>query len=435
MNLKSYPVKRALLSVYDKSGLIELGRRLFEAGVELLASGGTANALRAAAKNHDGGTAVLCDPADYERVLAAIRAGGLPQALCRELAGKAFRIVADYDARIAAWFAQDLQKSSAAPDDDALAPFPPRIGDFTRHTRLRYGENPHQRAVLYIEAGSQGGVAHGEQLSGKELSYNNYLDLDAAYRAVQGLSGQACAVVKHTNPCGLALCATQAEAFAAALAGDPISAFGSILGFNQPLDAATAQAILTSRLFVECIVAPGFTKEAKELLHSHKNLRLFAAPPGEPAPPLHFHRIGGGLLVEENDAGVGSEPDFRVVTQRGLDAGWLAELKFAMHVAFLLKSNAIAVTKGQALLGAGAGQMSRVDAASQALSKAGERARGGFLGSDAFFPFSDCVKLAATAGIVAIAQPGGSVRDADSIAEADKHGLAMVFTGRRHFRH
>jgi phosphoribosylaminoimidazolecarboxamide formyltransferase/IMP cyclohydrolase len=367
-------------------------------------------------------------------VLAAVRTGGLPQALRRELCRKAFRLTADYDARIADWFEEEA--ASAAPAaETSTAPFPARIGGFSRNTRLRYGENPHQRGFLYVEAEGGPGVALGQKLGGKELSYNNYLDLDAAYRAVYGLPVHACAVVKHTNPCGLAVAPSQAAAFAEALAGDPVSAFGSVLGFNERLDATTAEAILASRLFVECIIAPDFTEEAQKLFSSRSNLRLVTAPQGDPRPPLHFHRIGGGLLVEESDPGSGAPTDWRVVSQRGLEPGWLAELAFAMHAACTLKSNAIAVTKGQALLGAGAGHMSRVDAAAQALAKAGERARGGFLGSDAFFPFPDCVQLAAAAGIVAIVQPGGSVRDADSIAEADKQGLCLVFTGRRHFRH
>jgi phosphoribosylaminoimidazolecarboxamide formyltransferase/IMP cyclohydrolase len=309
------------------------------------------------------------------------------------------------------------------------------VSGFFRHAELRYGENPHQRAALYLEAGAQSGAALGEKLQGKELSYNNYLDLDAAYRAVYGQKAHACAIIKHTNPCGLAVAETQTEAFLRALAGDPISAFGSVLGLNQPLSEKTAQAIIDSRLFVECIIAPGFDEGARARFADRQNLRLVVAPPGDPAPQLHFHRIGGGLLVQDCDPGLGDPSEWRVVSRRGLSPGDLDELVFAMHAAMLCKSNAITVTRDKMLLGAGAGHMSRIDAAEQAIKKAGERARGGFMGSDAFFPFPDCIKLAAAAGIAAVVQPGGSLRDADSIAAADEHDLVLVFTGRRHFRH
>lgn len=531
MNADPGRIRRALLSVHDKTGLVVLGRALAAAGVELLASGGTARGLeaagvrvtsveeftgepeilggrvktlhpriyagllsdrrepdheaaleragydpidlvvcnlypfargvaegrsraevielidiggpallRAAAKNVDGGVAVVVDPADYERVAAAASAGEIDHALRLQLALKAFRVVAEYDARIAEWFGACAGSPEAPEVPEA---FPPRIGGFVRGPVLRYGENPHQRAFLYSDEGASGGAALGVRLRGKELSYNNYLDLDMALCAVFYLPEPACAVIKHTSPCGLASAASQPLALRQALAGDPVSAFGSVLGFNRQLEAATAEALLHSKTFVECIVAPGFTQEAIAMLGVKESLRLVAVPAADPTPRTRLHCIGGGLLLQDTDPGVfGPHGDsgqgasgWRVVTRRALEPGWDDELRFAMHAAFILKSNAIAVTKERTLLGAGAGHMSRVDAAAQALAKAGARSSGAFLASDAFFPFPDCVELAASAGIAAIIQPGGSLRDGESIAACDRHGLAMVFTGRRHFRH
>lgn len=516
-------VKRALISVSNKEGVVELGQGLAALGVEVISSGGTANTLaqagvpvvkvsdytgapevlggrvktlhpkvhagiladrrqpehlreleaqgygpidlvvcnlypfqqkqaegadhatlvetidiggptlvRAAAKNADGGVTVVVDPADYPAVLDALRAeGGVSQAVRRRLCAKAFRHVASYDLAIAAW-AEGAADTASAPG----AQLPNTLPAFRKSATLRYGENPHQAAALYIEDNAPGGVALGEQLSGKALSYNNYLDLDAAYRAAYTERDvHLCAVLKHTNPCGLAEHSDQAEAFRRALAGDPVSAFGSILGFNRPLEGATAAALVEAKLFVECVVAPGFSPEARQALAKKKDLRLVQVPPGSPLPRLNFHRIGGGVLVQQSDAGVVSTEGWSVVTKKQLEPGWMEELQFAMQAAALLKSNAIAVTKGRALLGAGTGQMSRVDAAEHAIKKAGEAVKGAFMGSDAFFPFDDCVRLAATAGIVAIAQPGGSKRDEDSIRACDELGLSMVFTGGRHFRH
>lgn len=519
-NLEPAPgtVRRALFSVFDKNGLVELAQALSAKGVEILASGGTAGALekaglkvtrienftgarevldgrvktlhpkihagilsdrrlpeherdmkendyafidivvcnlypfqqalargaarhemienidiggptliRAAAKNEAGGMTVLMDPADYQTVSDEVaRTGVVAWQTRRSLAAKAFKLVAEYDAAIADWYAKDVGES---------ADLPPSLPGFSRIEVLRYGENPHQPGALYRSSEERNGVANGALLSGKQLSYNNYLDMDGAYRAVFQLATTGCAIVKHTNPCGLAEAGSQVEAFVQALAGDPVSAFGGIIGFNTIVEMATVEAIKSAKLFVECIVAPGFSPEAREELAKKENLRLFEVPGGSPEPAWHAHRIGGGLLVEAADPGLGDLGAWQVVTKRQLEKGWQEELAFAMRAAMLLKSNSIAVTKNRRLLGAGAGQMSRVDAAEQAFKKAGEAARGGFLGSDAFFPFDDVVKLCAREGIVAIAQPGGSKRDADSIAACDAAGIAMVFTNRRHFKH
>ncbi len=519
-DLTQSPVRRALLSVYDKSGLVELGRGLCELGVQLLASGGTAGALaaaglpvtpieeftgapeildgrvktlhpkifaalladrrepahlqqlaardyvtidlvvgnlypfaetvarsasaaatiemidiggpsllRAAAKNAEGGTTVLVSPSDYPALLAELRGrGAVPLALRRSWAAQAFRQVAAYDALIADWL-------SAHSGEDTTV-FPERRGELFRSRQLRYGENPHQAAYLYIESARSGGVAQARALQGKTLSYNNYLDLDAAYRAVYPLATPACAIVKHTNPCGLSCADSLAVAFTRALSADPVAAFGGVLAFNRPLDEEAALALRDSKLFVECVIAPGFADAAHDVLRDRTNLRLVEAPPGSPLPGWVSHRIGGGLLVQTPDPGPYAEKtELSVVSRRGLAPGWEEELRFAAHAAAALKSNAIAISREHCLLGAGTGQVSRVEAVAQALHKAGERARGAFLGSDAFFPFPDCVRLAQTAGIAAIIQPGGSVRDAESIAACDELGLAMVFTGRRHFRH
>lgn len=517
-------IRRALISVFDKTEIIEFARGLADLGIEILASGGTADALRAqaipmvavedftgakevlggrvktlhprihagiladrrvpehgadllangyktidlvvcnlypfesylkqgksrdeliekidiggptllraAAKNVDGGCTVIIDPMDYSKVLTLLSHNKtIPVVERRRLAAKAFRAVARYDLAIAAWTEKEAQDPELAPPPQDL-----QVGSFSLVQPLRYGENPHQQAWLYTADHESSGVARGHLLAGKELSYNNLLDMDAAYRAVYGLTGNhiGCSIVKHTNPCGMAIATSQESAFKQALAGDPVSAFGGIIGFNTAVELATVQAIKEAKLFVECIVAPGFTPEAQAELMRRENLRLFVVPSGNPAPMFHSHRIGGGLLVEDCDIGVSDPSTWQVVTSHQVHDSWWQELRFAMHAAAVLKSNAIAITRDMALRGAGAGQMSRVDATEQAIKKAGEFTRGAFMASDAFFPFSDCVELAARAGIVAIIQPGGSKRDQDSVAACDQHGIAMVFTGRRHFRH
>jgi len=529
------PIRRALFSVFDKRGIVELAAALAGQGCELLASGGTARALkdaglpvtaveaytgapeildgrvktlhpkiaaglladrrssahvaqlaeqgyptidlvvcnlypfsqtvaagkspaeiiemidiggptliRAAAKNHQGGVCVLVDPADYAQVASALAEGGIPSTLRRQLAGRAFQWTAQYDAEIAAWFALPSAASvdaanaeyvaSAASAENSAAT-PDLLPRFVSHSALRYGENPHQAARLFREQDTTSGVAYATQLSGKELSYNNYLDLDAAYRAVQPLQPPSCAIIKHNNPCGLAQASSLADAFSRALATDEVAAFGGVIGLNRPLCGETAQRIVAAKLFVECIIAPDITDEARSALRDKSNLRLLRAAPGSASPSCQLHRIGGGLLWQASDPGITDGSDWKTVTQRGLEPGWLDSLRLAMHAAGLLRSNAIAITRDGALVGAGAGQSSRIDATLIALRKAGERTRGAFLASDAFFPFSDCVEAAAAAGIIAIVQPGGSLRDAESIAACDRHGIAMVFTGRRHFRH
>ena len=365
--------------------------------------------VRAAAKNADGGVTVVVDPADYDEVAMLVEtSGSVPIDVRRRLAARAWDRIAAYDAVIAGW----ATGRSRAP--------------------LRYGENPHQDAWLDID-GSGRGVAAGTLLQGKELSYNNLLDLDAAYRAAGG-PRHRCAIVKHTNPCGLAETGEQPEAFRRALTGDPEAAFGGILGFNRPVEEATATAIIESGLFVECVAAPAFDPGARELFASKKNLRLLAVPPGDPAPHRIVHAVGGGTLVQDSDPGP-EESEWRTVTRTRVPGSLENELRFAVRVVAVLKSNAICVTRDTTLRGAGAGLASRIDACRLALAKAGDRARGAVLASDGFFPFDDCARLAAQAGVAAIIQPGGSRRDQEVIDACDDLGLAMVFTGRRHFRH
>ena len=445
---KFLPIDLVVCNLYPFAAALQAGAPRAEL-IEKIDIGGP-TLLRAAAKNVDGGVTVVSAADDYHAVALCLaqnnRVVSLP--LRQRLAAAAFAQVAQYDAAIAGWFSAQGSMATEAQTLEAEDLLPPKLS-FVHQADLRYGENPHQRAALYTAAPTATptagpcwvpGVAQGTQLCGKPLSYTNYLDMDAAFNCAAALSGPACAIVKHTNPCGLARADTQKDAFMQALAGDPQSAFGGVLGFNAPLKADTAAAIMAAKLFVECVVAPSFSPQSREILQGKAQLRLFAVPeaPKDVPPRLHAHSIGGGLLVQQADNVAQLQQQsvsWRQVTQTPLQPGWLEELQFAMAAVALLKSNAIAVVQNGALVGVGTGQTSRVDAAEQALKKAQGRAKGAFLASDAFFPFADCVRLAAAAGIVAIAQPGGSKRDADSIAACDAAGIAMVFTGTRHFRH
>ncbi len=383
--------------------------------------------LRSAAKNFES-VWVVVDPADYGRVLAALRADDTDSDLRRLLAGKVYAHTASYDAAIAAWFAQQRQDK-----------FPQTIVvSLDRAQTLRYGENPDQAAAFYVErpgAGLAGLTQHG----GKELSFNNFLDLEGALLAIDPFAGEAaCAIVKHTTPCGLAIAATGVEAYKKALACDPASAFGSVIAFTVPVDDATADAV--SSLFVECIVAPEFSAGAVEILGRKKNLRVLEgrAEWGIGANNLDYKRVRGGVLVQERASGVNDASAWKVVTKRQPTAEEYRDLLFAWRAVASVKSNAIVLARDGATIGIGAGQMSRVDAAFIAVHKAaaaGHATAGSSLGSDAFFPFRDGVDQAADAGVTAIVQPGGSVRDAEVIAAADERGMAMVFTGKRQFRH
>ena len=381
--------------------------------------------LRSAAKNF-ASVYVVVDPADYGRVLAALQAGDDDLDLRRLLAGKVYPHTASYDAAIASWFAQ--QRGDRFPQTVAMS--------FELAQSLRYGENPGQAAAFYVERPGAG-LAALKQKGGKELSFNNLIDLEGALLAIEPFGSQtACAIVKHTTPCGLAVGATAREAYEKALACDPVSAFGSVIAFNVPVDEETANAVAS--LFVECIVAPSFSAEAVDVLGRKKNLRVLEGTAAWPPNSFDYKRVRGGVLVQERAPGVIDDRGWTVVTKRQPTSEELADLLFAWRAVASVKSNAIVLTRNGATIGIGAGQMSRVDASFLAAHKArltGHDTEGSVMGSDAFFPFRDGVDQAAAAGVKAIIQPGGSVRDAEVIAAADEHGMAMVFTGKRQFRH
>jgi phosphoribosylaminoimidazolecarboxamide formyltransferase/IMP cyclohydrolase len=401
--------------------------------------------IRAAAKNFES-VAVLVDPILYDDLLSQleIHAGQLPVDYRKQLATVAFQTILNYDEAIADYFLGSLPSSDDVEEEDE-PPVEPEWDDevellFDLKQPLRYGENPHQKAAFYVEPDlSSPCVATATQLHGKELSYNNILDLDAALNLVREFADPAAVVVKHNNPCGAATATQLATAFALAWSGDPQSAFGGILAFNRILDADTAAAIMDpqARRFVECVIAPDFEAHALEALMGWKeNVRLLKTGPLAALPQgFDYRRVEGGLLIQTRDVGA-DEPDAcTVVTQRPPTTQEFASLWFAWLVCKSVKSNAIVLASGQHVVGVGAGQMSRVDAVQIAIRKAGDRVKGSVLASDAFFPFRDNVDAAAAAGVTAIIQPGGSVKDADSIAACNEHGIAMLFTGKRHFRH
>ncbi len=508
---------RALLSVSDKSGLVDFARGLSELGWELVSTGGTARALRdagltvadvsdvtgfpemmhgrvktlhpavhggllarrdvpehmSALEEHDitpidllavnlypfretiarknvtaedaienidiGGPSMLrsaaknfasvwtiVDPADYGRVLAALHAGDDDEDLRRLLAGKVYAHTAAYDSAIAAWFA--IQRDEKFPQTIVVA--------FERAQSLRYGENPGQAAAFYMERPGAG-LSGLKQRGGKELSFNNLLDLEGALLAVDPFSNEtACAIVKHTTPCGLAIGATALEAYQKALSCDPVSAFGSVIAFTTPVDDITADRV--SGLFVECIVAPEFSEGAVEILGRKKNLRVLEGRAAWGANSLDYKRVRGGVLVQERASTAIDDSEWKVVTKREPTADEYRDLLFAWKAVASVKSNAIVLVRNGMTIGIGAGQMSRVDAAFMSVHKAataGHATEGAVLGSDAYFPFRDGVEQAAEAGVKAIVQPGGSVRDGEVIEAANEHGIAMVLTGKRQFRH
>ncbi len=536
-------IKRALISVYDKSGVVPFARSLSRCGVELIASGGTARALRdvgieavpvsevtgcpeilggrvktlhpaihggvlsrrtpadrgeieshgwgeidlvvvnlypfeAAASDPDaadedvieqidiGGVALLraaaksfahvavvCDPGDYALVLDEIKVHGeILLGTRRRLAVKAFARTAAYDGAIGRWATRRYLSGERALLPDRLVLSLNKWADPRKQSGLRYGENPHQRAALYVQPGSPAreadkarrpeeakrltpGPLGGELLQGKPLSYNNLLDLDAAWRAVAAFRRPAVVIVKHLSPCGIASADTPANAFPLALAGDPVSAFGSVVAVNRPFDRAAAEAL--GDLFVEGIAAPAFTAGARQVLRTHEaggrdDCRLLRMA-SDVDDVVELRSVRGGVLVQERDPG--DQADWRIVTDREPSDGEMAALQFAWQAVTHVKSNAILLARGQAAVGIGGGLPSRVDAVRLAVAKAGARANGAVMASDAFFPFPDGVQVAAQAGVTALVQPGGSVRDGEVIEAADRLGLAMCLTGVRHFRH
>jgi len=392
--------------------------------------------LRSAAKNFESVT-VVTDPADYARVASELEGSRETSLATRtDLARKVFAATSRYDGMITT----ELERLSGASGHVTLADkavLPERLYiALRRQQELRYGENPHQAAALYMPAGrAPEGLAAAKQLQGKELSYNNFVDLEAARSLAAEFKKSAAVIIKHNNPCGTAEQGTLRDAYLKAYACDPISAFGGVLAFNGVVDAATAEEV--AKLFVECIVAPGFDERAKAIFGAKKNLRLLELPAGglEPDRELQLKRILGGVLVQQPDLGELNDADLRTVTKRVPTAEEMHTMRFAWKVAKHVKSNAIVFARDSATVGVGAGQMSRVDSVKLAVMKAQVPLQGSVVASDAFFPFPDGVEEAAKAGATAVIQPGGSVRDGDVIAAADRLGLAMVFTGMRHFLH
>ncbi len=522
MSNNTTPVSRALLSVSDKTGILELGQALAAAGVEILSTGGTAKLLadngvpvkevsehtgfpeimdgrvktlhpkihggilarrgtdeavmaendiapidlvvvnlypfeatvakedcsladaienidiggptmvRATAKNHAFVTIVV-NPEDYGRVIDEIKQGGIQASTRFDLAVKAFEHTAHYDGAIANYLGR-IQ------EDGSKADFPRTFNlQFEKVQDMRYGENPHQKAAFYKEARpAEVSVASASQIQGKELSYNNVADTDAALECVKSFDEPACVIVKHANPCGVAIADDIDGAYELAYKTDPTSAFGGIIAFNRTLDDKLASKII-ERQFVEVIIAPTVTDAAKAALAAKPNVRVLECGQwGESLPALDFKRINGGLLVQDRDLGMVKESDLKVVSKRQPSEDELRDLQFAWKVAKFVKSNAIVYVKNSMTIGVGAGQMSRVYSAKVAGIKAADenlQVAGSVMASDAFFPFRDGIDAAHEAGITAVIQPGGSMRDDEVIAAADEHGMAMVFTGMRHFRH
>ncbi|ALV51818.1 bifunctional phosphoribosylaminoimidazolecarboxamide formyltransferase/IMP cyclohydrolase [Streptomyces althioticus] len=511
-------IRRALVSVYDKTGLEDLARGLHEAGVELVSTGSTAakiaaagvpvtkveeltgfpecldgrvktlhpkvhagiladlrladhgqqlkdlgvepfdlvvvnlypfretvasgaspdecveqidiggpSMVRAAAKNHPS-VAVVTSPARYGDVLAAVQGGGFDLATRKRLAAEAFQHTAAYDVAVASWFASEY-----APVDDSQ--FPDFLGaTWERKNTLRYGENPHQPAALYVSG--TGGLAEAEQLHGKEMSYNNYTDTDAALRAAYDHDAPAVAIIKHANPCGIAVGADVAEAHRKAHACDPLSAFGGVIAVNRPVSKEMAEQV--AEIFTEVIVAPDYEDGALEALTKKKNIRVLRAPEA-PSAPVEVKPIDGGALLQVTDRlqAEGDDPaTWTLATGEALSEADLADLAFAWKACRAVKSNAILLAKDGASVGVGMGQVNRVDSAKLAVERAGaERARGSFAASDAFFPFPDGLEILTEAGVKAVVQPGGSVRDELVVEAAKKAGVTMYFTGTRHFFH
>ena len=524
-------VRRALISVSDKTGVVSLARSLHEAGVEILSTGGTykllqaeqipaieiadytgfpemmdgrvktlhpkvhggilarrnidkavmdehgippidlvvvnlypfeatvakpdcdlptaienidiggPTMLRAAAKNH-AWVGVVVNPQDYDSIIAELQqnGGALSAATRFDLAVKTYEHTAAYDGAIANYLGR-LVPTAAAEQSEGENPFPRTFSSqFIKSQDMRYGENPHQRAAFYVERNPQeASVSTAIQHQGKELSYNNIADTDAALECVKAFAEPACVIVKHANPCGVAIGDSILRAYELAFQTDPTSAFGGIIAFNRELDAATAQAI-TDRQFTEVIIAPAVSAEALTVLAAKQNVRVLSCGewPQQPLPSLDYKRVNGGLLVQDRDINLITASDLKVVSARQPTPAEINDLLFAWKVAMFVKSNAIVYCRNNQTIGIGAGQMSRVYSARIAGIKAADEnleVRGSVMASDAFFPFRDGIDAAAAAGISAVIQPGGSMRDAEVIAAADEAGMAMVFTGIRHFRH
>ncbi len=400
----------------------------FSHAIENIDIGGP-SMLRSAAKNHDAVT-VVTDPDDYGAVLSQMRAnsGSTTLETRRELALKVYRLTSAYDSAISSWLGARLADEAFSEQEDLI---------LTKVQDLRYGENPHQKAAFYLMPdASENSLGRAEQLQGKELSYNNYLDTDACWAAVREFSDPAVVIVKHTNPCGVGIAQDVADAYDRAYTADPISAYGGIMAVNRTVTAELIRRVQGNKLFLEVIIAPDFQPEALELLATKKNLRVLKTGGLDPvAAHYEYRSVEGGMLVQEADR-VAEEPEtFTIPTKLAPTAEQMADLLFAWRVCKSVKSNAILLAKDGREIGMGAGQPNRVNSARIAIEQAGEAATDSVMASDAFIPFDDTIRAAAKAGVRAIIQPGGSIRDEDAIRACDEEGIAMVFTGHRHFKH
>ena len=429
-NFKIRPIDVVVCNLYPFEQVISKPKFTHEEAIENIDIGGP-SMVRAAAKNHKD-VAIIVDPADYAAILAELkkRKGKLSLQTKEKLAAKAFAHTKRYDLLIAHYFASRAPKAEVTVLPKELDIFVEKIQD------LRYGENPHQKAAFYKErGGNPNGIVSAKQLQGKELSFNNIFDLDSAWKVVSYFSDPAVAVIKHTNPCGVATAQDIHSAYKKAYTTDPLSAYGGIIALNREFDKLTAQEL--ESIFVEAVIAPSYSKAALKILKKKQNLRIMEMPSilMPKTPELDYKRVSGGLLVQEEDIAKTTSSELKFVTKKQPSLLEIRDLLFAWGVVKNVKSNAIVIAKNGCTLGVGAGQMSRVDSTEIALRKAGAKARGAVLASDAFFPFRDSIDLAAKAGIKAVIQPGGSIRDEEVIQAANEHGIAMVLTGRRHFKH
>ncbi|HEX5995188.1 MAG TPA: bifunctional phosphoribosylaminoimidazolecarboxamide formyltransferase/IMP cyclohydrolase [Jiangellales bacterium] len=421
------PFDLVVCNLYPFSDTVASGAGAEEC-IEQIDIGGP-SMVRAAAKNH-AGVAVVVSPARYRDVLDAVRAGGFTLAQRQRLAADGFVHTATYDVHVASWMGNVL-----SPTDDGSG-FPAWIGaTWDRAAILRYGENPHQRAALYVAGAGAGGLATAEQLHGKQMSYNNYVDADAAHRAAYDFTEPAVAIIKHANPCGIAIGSDIAEAYRLAHATDPASAFGGVIATNRPVTTAMAEQV--TEVFTEVVVAPGYQPEALDVLRRKKNVRLLRTGAGRRGG-AEIRPISGGLLMQSVDIldAEGDDPaNWSLAAGEPASAQVMRDLTFAWRACRAVKSNAIVLASGGAAVGIGMGQVNRVDSARLAVTRAGDRAAGSVAASDAFFPFSDGLEVLADAGVEAVVQPGGSVNDEQVIAAAQRAGLTMYLTGTRHFFH
>jgi len=426
------PFDLVIVNLYPFVETVDAGAQ-DDAVIEQIDIGGPAM-VRAAAKNH-ANVAIIVDPADYVMISTALNLGGTTLTQRQRFAAKAFAHTAAYDTAVAGWFADTLGVRGSHPAADG-SPSAFRLQASLQQV-LRYGENSHQHAALYrVDGGgtrTAPGIAQATQLHGKEMSYNNFVDADAAVRAAYDHKDAAVAIIKHANPCGIAVGATIVEAYAAAHACDPVSAFGGVIAANRVITLAAAESI--APVFTEVVVAPGFEPEALTVLMAKKNIRLLQLPEGFALPEVELRQVSGGWLRQSADRAFAPAASWQLVCGSPASAEQLADLEFAWRACRAVKSNAILLASGGASVGVGMGQVNRVDSCHLAVSRAGERARGSVAASDAFFPFADGLQVLLDAGVAAVVQPGGSVRDEEVIAAAAAAGVTMYFTGERHFFH